>query len=204
MNEMQEYVKNVLRTESVDFPEIRERLMNSILVMCLFEVYEKLRIAGGFMDHLKRHLFYGKGLDDEVVDNLIGTRLKESNDPMTPLYVEAVGKFIGNNDDFIRLLHACMGKVTECEELFDGAMKSFMAGETPDWPNIVEEGGDGCWYDGVLASLTEKYAEVDYKGMHDLNIAKLRKRYPEKFSEDAAVNRDLEGERKVLEGGSDE
>jgi hypothetical protein len=37
----------------------------------------------------------------------------------------------------------------------------------------------------------------------DRNIAKLRTRYPEKFASDRALNRDLEAERKVLEGISE-
>ncbi len=36
----------------------------------------------------------------------------------------------------------------------------------------------------------------------DRNIAKLRKRYPERFTEQAANVRDLEAERSVLEGDS--
>ena len=36
------------------------------------------------------------------------------------------------------------------------------------------------------------------------NIDKLRARYPQKFSADAAINRDLEAERRALEGGSRE
>lgn len=54
-----------------------------------------------------------------------------------------------------------------------------------------------------------------YKGLTDLchtlgfdpaeirttNIAKLQARYPEKFDSDAAINRDLETERAVLDGG---
>lgn len=35
----------------------------------------------------------------------------------------------------------------------------------------------------------------------ETNIAKLRKRYPDKFTEDAALNRNLEAERKILEDG---
>lgn len=40
-----------------------------------------------------------------------------------------------------------------------------------------------------------------YEDALDLNIAKLKARYPEKFTTEAAVNRDLAAERAVLEGG---
>ena len=41
---------------------------------------------------------------------------------------------------------------------------------------------------------------IDYEESKVKNIAKLKARYPEGFSEEAAVNRDIEAERKVLEG----
>jgi hypothetical protein len=37
------------------------------------------------------------------------------------------------------------------------------------------------------------------KEVMDINIKKLEARYPEKFTEDKAINRDLEAERKILE-----
>lgn len=41
---------------------------------------------------------------------------------------------------------------------------------------------------------------VDIENGLEKNIAKLKKRYPEKFDENLAINRDLETERKILEG----
>jgi len=38
----------------------------------------------------------------------------------------------------------------------------------------------------------------------ELNIAKLRKRYPEQFRDDLAANRDLKAERDVLENSDGE
>lgn len=61
------------------------------------------------------------------------------------------------------------------------------------------------------AALAEVYRftvaavyELDYTLEHAMerNIAKLEKRYPQKFTAEAALTRDLEAERKALEGGS--
>lgn len=41
---------------------------------------------------------------------------------------------------------------------------------------------------------------IDFYMALDLNIKKLQARYPEKFTEEAALNRDLIVERKILEG----
>lgn len=41
--------------------------------------------------------------------------------------------------------------------------------------------------------------KLSYRTCFELNIAKLQARYPEKFTEEKALNRDLETERKILE-----
>lgn len=47
-----------------------------------------------------------------------------------------------------------------------------------------------------------RYFNHDPNSVRETNIAKLSARYPDKFNNVDAVNRDLESERKVLEGGS--
>lgn len=45
-----------------------------------------------------------------------------------------------------------------------------------------------------------KYWSIDLEEAMELNIAKLRARFPDKFDTDKAINRDLDVERKILEG----
>jgi hypothetical protein len=52
----------------------------------------------------------------------------------------------------------------------------------------------------VLTQSYMNYYSIDIKGSFDINIAKLKARYGDKFSSDKAINRDLETERKILEG----
>jgi NTP pyrophosphatase (non-canonical NTP hydrolase) len=52
----------------------------------------------------------------------------------------------------------------------------------------------------ILTQSYMNYYSIDIKGSFDINIAKLKARYGEKFSSDKAINRDLETERKILEG----
>lgn len=55
----------------------------------------------------------------------------------------------------------------------------------------------------LVMILTQSYMNhysIDIKGSFDTNIKKLKARYGEKFSSDKAINRDLETERKILEG----
>jgi NTP pyrophosphatase (non-canonical NTP hydrolase) len=95
----------------------------------------------------------------------------------------------------IRLLHAAMGKVTEAGEFIDVMKKYIMYGKPIDTTNLKEELGDGQWYDGIACDALG----TDFDTEQRRNINKLEARYPEKFSFDKAVNRDLEAERKVLE-----
>jgi NTP pyrophosphatase (non-canonical NTP hydrolase) len=95
----------------------------------------------------------------------------------------------------IRLLHAWMGLETEVGELMDALKKHIFYGKPLDWVNIKEELGDLEWYAGVLSDVSQ----VSLNEIFTRNIEKLRMRYPEKFTEEKALNRDLKGERDILE-----
>lgn len=95
----------------------------------------------------------------------------------------------------IRLLHAAMGKVTEAGEFIDVLKKYIMYGKPIDKVNLKEEIGDEFWYDGIACDVLN----TDFDTEQQRNIAKLKTRYPDKFTPDAAMNRNLEIERQVLE-----
>lgn len=98
----------------------------------------------------------------------------------------------------VRLLHAAMGMVTESAELLDMLKKHIFYGKPIDKTNALEELGDASWYQRIgLESINADIAE-----MLLVNIRKLRARFPERFTENAALNRDLYTERTVLEGGN--
>lgn len=99
------------------------------------------------------------------------------------------------NKKSIDLLHAAMGMVTESGEFMDMMKKHIFYGKPQDEVNLKEEIGDIMWYAAIaLEALGSSFDEVMEK-----NIAKLQARYPEKFTTDKAVNRDLEKEREILE-----
>jgi NTP pyrophosphatase (non-canonical NTP hydrolase) len=98
-----------------------------------------------------------------------------------------------------RLLHATMGLVTEAGELMDTLKKYLIYGKPIDWTNVAEEIGDSQWYTALAVDVTGEVVKgVTWEGILDQNIAKLKARYPNKFSEESALNRDLEKEREVL------
>jgi len=94
----------------------------------------------------------------------------------------------------IRILHATMGICTESGELMDAVKKHLLYGKDLDYTNIKEETGDLFWYIALLADAVG----FTFEDTFDKNIAKLRARYPNRFTEHDALNRNLEKERKIL------
>ena len=110
-----------------------------------------------------------------------------------PDYAEALKRL--KDPQTVRLLHVAMGLCTEAGEFMDALKRHIFYGKPLDEVNLVEELSDSSWYMRVgVAALETKFIE-----MLELNVAKLKQRFPDKFSEDAAINRDLDAERKVLE-----
>ena len=95
-----------------------------------------------------------------------------------------------------RIEHGVMGAVTESGELMDAIKKAKMYGRPLDRVNLVEEMGDVMWYFAILADELG----VSFEEIWEKNISKLRQRYPEKYSNERSEQRDLETERKILEG----
>lgn len=100
------------------------------------------------------------------------------------------------NVQTLRVLHAAMGLCTESGELMDAVKKYLIYGKDVDVVNLQEEAGDLFWYAALLADA----CNFTFEDTFEKNIAKLRARYPFKFTEEAALNRNLDKERQILEG----
>jgi NTP pyrophosphatase (non-canonical NTP hydrolase) len=92
-------------------------------------------------------------------------------------------------------LHMVLGMVTETGELADVFKKNLAYNKEMDWVNIKEEVGDLCFY---IASFC-RINNLDWEEILETNMKKLKSRYPEKFSQERAINRNLGAERKILE-----
>lgn len=96
----------------------------------------------------------------------------------------------------LRPSHACAGLTTETGELTDVFKRHIYYDAPLDMTNIKEEIGDVFWYLAILCD----WAGVSFEECQAANIAKLKKRYPEKFDSEQAVNRDLAAERGAIDG----
>ena len=95
-----------------------------------------------------------------------------------------------------QLLHAVLGLASEVGEIADALKKHIIYGKALDEVNIVEESGDLSWYQALLLRAVKRGMEESM----EKNIAKLKARYGDKFTSHAALNRNLEAERRALEG----
>lgn len=128
------------------------------------------------LDRVKKTLFYGK----ENPGMLLGSKQT----------------CVGLNEQVpTDIIHGIIGKATEAGELLEALFDTTIYNKDLDIVNIGEEIGDGLWYDAILLdAIGSTFANVQ-----KINIDKLRHRYPAKFTEYDAQNRDLFGERKILE-----
>lgn len=175
MQNMNDYIEGAQRTKSTQFHG--DKVGFNYLEELSCELYGECQ----FWDTIKRALFYGKlpeGQGDQqmIVD---GT-------PLNELFTTSQEQDI---------LHGAIGLITEAGELMEGIYNTKVLNQPLDMINVKEELGDIMWYMAIILKATgSSFEEIAAK-----NLAKLQHRFPDKFTQDKALNRDLDGERKVLE-----
>ena len=122
-------------------------------------------------------------------------------------YIKATARTDGDNAHYaqaasramacVKMTHYTDGLCTEAAELKDVFKKHIAYGTAIDMPNVKEEAGDLLWYLARICDL----AGWTIEELMELNINKLKARFPEKFTQDKAENRDLSKEREILEKG---
>jgi hypothetical protein len=137
---------------------------------------------GNRLDRIKKVLIYGR-LDAELLPVAVKDDLSRDAD------------FMGIPP---QIVHAIIGMATEASELVEAVLKTLADGEPFDTVNFVEETGDILWY----GQLGMKTVGSTLDGAAWTNTRKLAIRYPDKFTQDRAINRDTQAERGVLETSS--
>lgn len=188
---MSTYQQDAARTVSNEF-FLGETASEADLAAVLFSIQNIAEDA----DTLKRQLFYGAEgeLSDSmgVVSRLMPMAQMADLEAQSP-QVQILQNAAGAKADYI---HAILGIVSECGELIE----ALCTGKEFDFTNVVEELGDLHWYLALATNATGTSEEH----VQTQNIAKLRARFPDRFTTEDAVDRDLVEERAVLEGQMDE
>ena len=174
-----DYTMNVLARRSTQWHG--DKMDTDDLKSALAEFIE----AGNRLDRVKKTLFYGRDFRwDADQENL-------------PVHTPTPAVGLQGTD----IIHAILGAATEGVELVEALYKFFI--DSPgdagfDHVNLQEEFGDLAWYRALgLFALNQTHQQNI-----EQNDAKLEKRFGPAFTQEAANNRDLAGEREVLEGNS--
>lgn len=112
--------------------------------------------------------------------------------------VPEIRKRLFDEPNTIRLLHAAMGLCTEASEFLDVLKKHIFYGKPIDKVNLVEEIGDTYWYSAIACDALD----ITMIETMNINLKKLKKRFPEKFDEQLAIERDIDAERALLDENS--
>lgn len=148
--------------------------------------------AGYEADTQKRALFY-----NEPKEKLQG-RVDDATAKMKAMY-EAINTGIATiPDDKIQLLHGALGIASEAGEIMEEILKSILENrpvKATGLASITEEGGDVMWY----LALLFRQINTDFETVGAVNLRKLAKRYPDQFTNEHALNRDLDAEKGALQ-----
>lgn len=183
---LQNYVLDAIRTES-RIDSVNVNIENLVAILNVFIA------SGNLLDDIKKNVFYNKPIQTEKWDynnqelkkNILnissGYELKDLN--KTELSLDP------------RLFHALIGIATESTELMEAIVKTVQTDAPIDHVNIREEIFDCLWYISIFHdSIDVEFAETFLMGFE-----KLKKRYPEKFTSNHAIERDINAERQILE-----
>lgn len=153
-------------------------------------------VMAEILDQAKKTLFYGKTLDLNAFDLLTNDASRQLSRLRAISGSGQLNKVHQATEIDLRKLHSAIGVFTEGGELIE-AVKSHLDGGALDNVNFSEEVGDVLWYCAIGADASATTLET----IQETNIRKLEARFPDKFTGQSALNRDLATERKILEDG---
>lgn len=102
---------------------------------------------------------------------------------------EALRTEAGMDHTYPRILNGLMGLNGEAGECIDILKKHLFQGHDVDAEHLAKELGDVAWYLAVSADAIG----YDLQTIFDMNVEKLRKRYPRGFEAEKSMNR-VEGD----------
>ena len=196
----EQYIKNVLRSESPSFDIIDTRILHGVIGCCTE--------AGELLEAVRQSMFYEGYLDkvnlkEEVGDMLwyIGVILDACHlkfevltDKNTTLQVNPLQQTLNTV-----IYHSVIGCCIESGNMLDVIKKSLFYSRELYISDIKYKLISIMWNIRIILEINQWTLEE----VMELNIAKLKKRYPEQFTSKHAIDRDLKAERKTLEEKKD-
>lgn len=191
--DLYEFQKLALRTESV----IGDIVVKKDELLCLIEAYA---ILGDMLDCYKKKIFYKKNkkYDETFLESLRKVENLLIDISYANKAKEEVVENISNAPNS-RVFHGMLGICTESAELAQ-ILRKFVDDGSLDVVNLMEEmadgaGGTNSWYAAPICDALG----IDPHEPMDKVIRKLKARFPEKYSDELAENRNIAAERAELE-----
>ena len=150
-------------------------------------LFESVMHMGFLVDVLKKHFIYDKSMDEmgdlveKHLSNLAKAQARMDQDD---------GELIELDQDRAEVFHALLGLVSELSEVIE-IVVPYLQGKEMDANHLSEEIADAHWYYSIL----NRKFNINPDESLSANIAKLKARYPDKFSSDNALNRNLDAEQ---------
>lgn len=151
----------------------------------LLEILDSYITNATLVEDCKKTLFYGKKISANL--DVALTWNDRSPMPFPPeMAQDPVNKEIA---------HGILGICGESSELAEMLYNEMMGEGTIDRTKLVSEVGDVLWY----IALILRNLGVNFEQAMAFNLQKLKTRYPEKFDEDLAINKDVDSENQEAE-----
>lgn len=170
---------NVTMSDNFHFEKVSQELFVDILDSAIEALND--------LDQIKKALFYGRDMNENLT-------FAEQHSRRNDIQIHGLHP---DPKAGMRLLHGIIGIATEAAEMLE-ALRQGIEGGVFDLTNVAEEVGDNQWY----AAAILRALKTDFESVQRTNIAKLRARFPNKFTEFDANNRNLDVERAILEKSS--
>lgn len=177
------YVAECMKTEPVSLGKVADKN----LTVSDHGIIGMMTEAGELLDQMKKHWFYGRELDvvnikEELGDILWYAAIWYHESKLDFPFKRESALTAENPDDYYGLCKltsdlwysSYIDDSIKCRDAFYGIVCTVM--------------------------LIAKRYELSFVGILETNIRKLRKRFPDSFDLDKAINRDLDAEREILEG----
>ena len=183
-----DFIPLALRTESDVAPlTVNRALFRTVLNIAIQ--------ASELADQIKKHAAYNRPIDIAKFRRAAESTIESAR----TLEFVVEGSFKMDADDQpstidTRIFHGIFGLFTESGELMEALLKAYDTGSF-DVVNLKEEIGDQEWYQAILVDALGANMEAIQARV----IEKLRARYPQKYTDESAINRDLTTERAILE-----
>lgn len=187
--EFDEFVENAIRTENLVVPLNMNQQSLSIIIDSFISL-------GNVLDQIKKNSFYGREFNEQLIEENLANAMEFVED-LDFFWNSDKKHTITSDETESRVLHGIIGCTTEVVELLEAVNKSILVEEPLDRTNVLEECADLLWYIAIIFNTLG----ANPSNVMETVINKLKERYPDKFTSEAAINRDVVAERKILEEG---